>query len=735
VSGASRSSRAAWAAGVVLAWLGTGALLAIWYSGRIRDWSVMTDELQYVKLAVSVADTHSPVPMIHGTSVALANQVYPLLLASLYGPLGSEDAFRAAHVLNAFLMASAVLPAYLLGRELLPRTWSAAAAVLSVALPWMALTGFLMSEVVAYPVFLWTCLAFHRAVVVPRTRRDLLAVAAIGLAILTRTQFAALALVLPSAILVEEVGQALAARGAGDRRDALASGARSALRGHRALWSLYALGALVAAVVVAAGSGDRLWGAYSVTVESGWILPSATWGSAARHLAVIGIGCGVVPLLLGGGWLLSAAARPQVGRPRHAYATLSLLTLAVLSVETASFDLRFGGADVVRDRYLFYVVPLLLVASAAALTEDRRGPVAIGVALVSVGFFAAALTLEFPAFPGVSVDSIAGVLDETLIEQSGSLATATFVAITGLLLGSVVALALLYAPRLPLAIFLFAAVLVFSVLTLRTAADRVLGGTGLSGRPLAQPSGLVLDWVDSVLPDGETAAIVAFPVSTAWETSAIRWWDVEFWNRTVTRALGAPDGNFTYTPFPLRKLRIDPVTGAVAGTANAPRYVVASPGDPRFGLAGTRHAENVGLVVLDAERPYRAIWTTTGLTTDGWTRPGKAAIIRIHARPGARPEIDRVRTSLRSPSGADAAYRISTAGVARVGVIPDGESTEVVVDVCATPNAASRVTLTSSTAATMEAARLSPVAGPTRVVGVGVGPITVEPTGRACAPG
>ena len=730
-----RSGRAAWAAGVILAWLGTGALLTICYSGRIRDWAVMTDELQYVKLAVSVADTHSPVPTIHGTSVALANQVYPLLLAPLYGTLEPEDAFRAAHVLNAFVMASAVLPAYLLGRELLPRTWSAAVALLSVTLPWMALTGFLMSEVVAYPVFLWTCLALHRAVVVPRIGRDLLAVAALGLAMVTRTQLAALTLVLPSAILVEELGQALAARGARGQRRALVTGTRSAWRGHRALWSLYAVGALVATVVKVAGSGDRLWGAYSVTVESGWILPSATWGAAARHLAVVGIGCGAVPLLLGGGWLLSAVARPLVGRPRHAYATLALLTLVVLSVETASFDLRFGGEDVVRDRYLFYVVPLLLVASAAALTEDRRRPVVIGVALVAVGFSAAALALEFPSFPGLMVDSIAGVLDETLAEQSGSLGTGTFVAITCLLLGAVVVLSLLYAPRLPLAIVLFAAVLLFSVLTLRTAADRVLGSTGLSGRPLAKPSGLVLGWVDAVLPEGERAAIVAFPVSTAWDTSAVRWWDVEFWNRTVTRAFGAPDGNFSYTPFPLQRLEIDPLTGAVAGTADAPRYVVASPGDPRFGLAGIRHAENVGLVVLDVERPYRAIWTTTGLTTDGWTRPGSVATIRVHARPGARPEIDRVRILLGSPAGVTASYRISTAGRTRTGLIPEGGSTEVAVDACATPSAPTELALTSSTGATVDGPPLSPVAGPRRVVGVAVGAVTVVPTGRACVPG
>jgi hypothetical protein len=134
------------AAASILLWCAAGAFLAVWFSGRIRDWSVMTDELQYVKLALAVAETGSPLPSLHDTSVSIANQLYPLLLAPVYGSLSSPDAFRAAHVLNAFLMTSAVFPAYLLGRELLTRAWSFAVAVLVVAVPWIVLTGFVMSE-------------------------------------------------------------------------------------------------------------------------------------------------------------------------------------------------------------------------------------------------------------------------------------------------------------------------------------------------------------------------------------------------------------------------------------------------------------------------------------------------------------------------------------------------------------------------------------------------------------
>jgi hypothetical protein len=307
----------------------------------------MTDEMQYVKLAISVAETHSPLPRLHGTSVPVANQLYPLLLAPFYGWLPSPDAFRAAHLLNAVVMTSATVPAYLLARQLLGRLPSLAVAVLTVVTPWMVLTGFLMSEAVAYPAFLWAMLALHRTIVEPSPRRDLIAAAALGVAILARTQFLSLALVLPAAVLVHEAASGVAARGGGAVAASLRSAARSAVVRHRVLWVVYTIGAAVAAL--AALAGHRVLGAYSTTVESGSLLPAAVWGSALEHLDLVGMGCGLVPLVLGGGWILTAVVRPEA-RERHAFATLSLLTLGVLAVQTASFVLRFGGADAVRDR-------------------------------------------------------------------------------------------------------------------------------------------------------------------------------------------------------------------------------------------------------------------------------------------------------------------------------------------------------------------------------------------------
>ena len=148
------------------------------------------------------------------------------------------------------------------------------------------------------------------------------------------------------------------ARGGGARdgrpRERLVAGARAALGRHRALWWSYAVGAVAAVVVVLAGY--RLFGAYSTTVEGGSILPAGVWWSSVEHLVVVGIGSGLVPLVLGARLDASTSLSTPILPPR-AFATLSLLAIAALALQTASFDLRFGGEDIIRDRYLFYVRP------------------------------------------------------------------------------------------------------------------------------------------------------------------------------------------------------------------------------------------------------------------------------------------------------------------------------------------------------------------------------------------
>lgn len=598
---------------------GAAVTLAV-LASRVRDWVVMTDELQYAKLASAIADG-SLLPALRGVHVSAYAQLYPLLLSPLYGLFDAPTAFRAAHVLNALLYASAAVPAYLLARTVrLPAGWSAGVAALALLAPWNVLTGFLLTEPAAYPVFLWAVLACQRALDDPSDRRDGLALVALAVAVFARTQFVALVFVLPLAAVLLD--------------------GRRVLRRHRVLAAAYAAGAIVAAVVALTGGVGRLLGRYEVTATEGSLLPFDAIVHAGAHIDLVGLGIGLVPLLLGGAWLVSR---------RTAFSVLALVTIVALTLETASYDARFGGGlTSVRDRYLFYVAPLLLVATARAL---RDGVPRVALAAVTVFVAVTIFAYDFVEISGIYVDSPVAVAGGA-IESAGG---AAFVA----LLAVVIALALVVVPasataRATAVTFVVAA----CALTLAgTAWSRLLTGNGPSGRPITDGPTFVADWIDRVLPPGSSAALVPYPNGPDWSQSAIFWWDTEFWNDSAQRVY-VVDREWEYAPFPNTELRFDPATGRVRPAGDAPEYVVAAAADPRLRLAGVVHAQNFGLYVLRAERPYRAEWITTGLDPDGYLVAGRAATVRIFPEPGHGPERVTLEVTFAAPPGA-VAFRLA----------------------------------------------------------------------------
>jgi hypothetical protein len=705
---------------------GVAAWIAVGFSGRIRDWGVMTDELLYVRLALSAATRHSPLPVVHGEVVGTINQLYPLLLSPLYGTLADPTAFRAAHFLNAPVMTSAAIPAYLLARRLVDRWAALAVALLSVVVVWIVLTGFLLTEVVAYPVFLWAVLGIDHSLRRGSWRADLVAVAGVALAVLARTQFFVLGVVLPLAVLGHELGYPLATAPRGTRRAALRSAALSLYRRHRLLVALYALAAVGAVVLAAFGSVSSVLGDYSVTATTGSIVPAGLLQATAAHLDSMAIGCGLLPVVLGGGWALTTLVRPA-DRRAHALATVVVLTVPLLALEAASFDLRFGGKDVVRDRYVFYLVPLLL-AGTAALLRERRRPWIAPVALTLL-FAATVHWLPLPPVTGLWVDSPTRVLNDLIARESGSLSPAAFVAWTGLLLGLCTVLALRFVSRRVLAPAVFTLLLGFSLFTTERAIDHTLGSASVSGRGMSADPRVVLDWVDRVVPSGADVAIVPFPSKPSFFENADLWWDTEFWNRSVSRAYVAGNGDFRYTPFPTRTLAPDWRTGVVPDTNDAPEYVLLSERDPRFGLAARRLGSNYGVNILAPERPYRMTWLSRGLQPDGWTTPGRVATIRGFAAPSTAVEVAIV---LGAPPSAPASFELHAARAAQHGRVPAGATTTKVLRVCAGSGGYADVRLTSSSSTRIAGVQRTLAAVPDRRVGISVAAVSARPVSGPC---
>ena len=123
--------------------------------------TVFNDELLYAKLSQSIAAGQ-------GLSIRGEHFFFPAPLASLVQApawlLSSmPDAYAAAKLLNAAVMSAAVFPAYWLARQVVRPSFALLTAAAAVATPAMFYHAYLMSEALAYPVFLITVAVLARA--------------------------------------------------------------------------------------------------------------------------------------------------------------------------------------------------------------------------------------------------------------------------------------------------------------------------------------------------------------------------------------------------------------------------------------------------------------------------------------------------------------------------------------------------------------------------------------------
>ena len=626
--------------GVAAMWLALAGVLAV-LTSRVTDWYVMTDELFYERLAISVAHGHSPLPQVHGELVGNINQLYPLLLAPVFQGTLVPRALEHAHVLNAFVMSSASIPAFLLAFRVTRNVrLSYVVAFLSICLPWITLSSFLMTEVLAYPAFLWAMLAVHHAIVSRTPRADALMVVAIAVAVLARTQFAILVLALPVALYIHEL--AFAAEPSFRRRAAAA--ARSLATTRRPLATGYA--AFVALVVVLLAT-DRLapaLGTYSATA-TGSVVPGGLWRAVIEHLAPLALGLGVLPFVLGVGWLLSTLVAPRV-REQHAFACLSVVTLVALLLEVAAYDLRFGRRTV-HDRYLFYVAPLILIAFVAGVRggRGRRWALALSTGVVLVAFALAPVV----SYDKLNVDSPVAALNGALLDLGGS-AKGARVALVLLALVAVLLLALVRSSRLGAALLILGCLAIPAQTVL--AFSTLLTNNGTSGRPVTLAQGNVFDWIDRELGPDAKVTMVPYPLLyNAYWADVAYWWNVEFWNVSVQRA-AVYEGAFTGTPdsFPKVELSFDRSTGRA--NASPSEYAAQGISEARFHLAGKVVNEFRGAQLIRTERPWRADWLAFGLYRDGWTIPHRTGTIRVFASPGQTTGLTRYVTMyVRAPQG------------------------------------------------------------------------------------
>jgi hypothetical protein len=688
---AARSSRLS-IRGLELPALGLWAVLALGLSqvtGRIGDWNAMTDELVYEHLGLSVAQTHSLLPQLHGELVRSLAQLYPVLISPWLAHGYVPEDLHQIHVFNAWLMSSACIPAFLLARRVTGRRWVAyVMLVLTVAVPWILYSTVVLTEVAAYPAFLWAVFAMQRTTAAPSRVNDLLAVLGLVLAFFARTQFLVLVPVLACAVIAAHLGR-------GDRRRRVPE----LLRLHAVLWSAFALAAVAALAVVLSGHSLIWLSVYGSQLSTG-LVPPGTAGLVSSHAANLAFGTGIVPFVVAVGWLLSNVVRAPENPELHAFACVGAAAVVILLPAMTAWDLRIG--HFVLDRYLYYLVPLVLLGFLCALL-DRRRPrwsLVLPAGFVALGFLTRLQESFLWSGPlPLSTDSPGAWLYKPFADLGGGTRGASII----LAAVTIVATALFVAAdrllgRERLTRVAVAALLVgFPLYTVGTF-DKLLSKNGHSSRPLTGSQSGVLDWLDRAVGTDARATIVPYPISSSFYVSLQFWRDVEFWNKSVRHSVHYPTPDVYADAviwFPNNPLTFDARTGAASATLSP--YVLHSVGETRFRIAGSVMLQRPDAMLVQTATPWRTDWLTFGLYTDGWSRPGEPVRVRVFAVPGQAGPAQRTLTlHFSAPeSAARTPYSILAGGARVAGELPAaGEATES-LHVCVPQHGYAEVRLTT----------------------------------------
>jgi hypothetical protein len=597
------------------------ALAAVYAVAFVYHWlqsrshvspAVFGDELLYSKLAQSLAsgDGFS----LRGEQVFFPAPLAVVVQAPAWLIDSVPDAYAMVKALNTAIMSAAALPAYWLARRVARPSFALVAAAAAVAGPPMLYGPYLMSEALAYPIFLLAVATMLRAIERPSRRWEVAVVGISAAAVLTRMQF----VVLPVAYLLAAPAAGLLCG------DSL----RGAFGRHRV-----SLGGLALLVAVPALTGGVLLGTYmgaaGLDYAPGRVL---SWTGFTAALLPFAAGFLVVPGAVLG--IAVSLARPRA-RIDAGFGALVLATVALILLE-AGF-IAAGEAERALERYTIYLVPLAFVAFFAY--AERGAPARrVYVALALAGA-ATAWLMPFPARAGTifTFDTPTFSVYAQLARWWGHANAATIFAAVPLLGGLAIAFVGLRRAAAAIGVGVAAVVVLVAAGIPAYAGDHELTRGTLKFRAGSPP-----DWLDrSGL---GRADYVQLPGG-----SAHYGWLLETWNRDFGRAirLGSPTGDGYAT----QTARIAPDGRIlVEGRPLQGGVLVFNDYATQLELDGTVVARPLdGLTAVRVPPGARARSLATGVMFDGWA-PGVA---RYQVWPRVRSARGLYRVRLELPAGTE----------------------------------------------------------------------------------
>src|SRR5205085_228390 len=324
-------------------------LLRFWAATRIPTPWIAPDELIYAELSRSLWE-HGTLHLL-GRPTSFFSFVYPSIAG---GPLSVPNVhagYTLLKAVQALLVSLTAVPVYLWGRSFVSTRWALAAAALALAIPDLAYSGLILTDVALYPVLVLAAWASAAALVRPTLARQGLLLAAIVLASATRLQ---------AAMLVPAFVTAVGVKALLDRELRWAARLWPTAVGFAALgegWAAYQLRN--------GGPATKLFGAYQAAGEVHYSL-----GDALRfclyHAADVVLFTGVAPVCA---LAVLLATRPAGAEARAYLATAASVTVWLVA-EVGVFASRHVGH--LAERNLFALAPILFLA--LVLWLDRGAP-------------------------------------------------------------------------------------------------------------------------------------------------------------------------------------------------------------------------------------------------------------------------------------------------------------------------------------------------------------------------
>ena len=576
-----------WLAGLVA----LSALVRYAFARRVVAPWIMGDEFIYSELAKSLAE-HGEFRIREQAVGGAFSALYPVAIAPAYALFDAvPHAYALAKAINGVLFSLAAVPTYLLARRMVRPGAALVAAVLAVAVPGALYAGMLMTENLFYPLVAATALALVLALERPTPLRVAGALAAIGVAFLTRAQAVVFLPVLLTAPLV-----LVALERSGPR--ALA----------RFRW-LYGLPAAAVALALAAQAGRgrspvEALGAYRTAVEEQYPLREvARW--TLWHVAHLDAAVGVIPFAA---LLVLAATARALGPRERAFLAVALTLTAWMLLQVGAFASRWALR--IEERNMFHLTPLFLVALVLWVERGLPRPRAATAAAATA---AAALPVLVPYDRLVNVSATSDTFSLLVwwhvwgwgVQPQGFRWIALAVA-------AVLALAFALLPRRLAPVLPALVVALFAVATYAAEGRIRSASIGALFQGITHPD---RDWVDrAVGPDARVAGL--------WSPHRDYLTIVqnEFFSRSLRGAYPL-EGEMPLA-LPQTPLAFEPETGYLLdpdGRRVEADYALADVNVPVAGEVAARDATK-GMVLVRTAGPLRYDHWVAGVDADRWSR-------------------------------------------------------------------------------------------------------------------